>query len=141
MSRQSSKPASAGSKRTHRTFSTEFKQTKVRQIEARIVTVSDVVREHEVSSTSVYKWIDRFGSRQKATQVVVQLESEEHRSRLLREELHELERVVGRKQIEIDYLQSLIEIGSQELGVDLKKTFGTRPSNTCDSSPTAEDGR
>ena len=140
MPHQSSKPPVRTGNQVRRTFSTEFKQTKVRQIEAGLVSVADVAREFEVSLTSVYKWIERFGTRQKPTQVVVQLESEEHRTRALRKELHELERVVGRKQIEIDYLQTLIEVCSRELGIDLKKTFGTTPSSSSDSSPT-EAGR
>lgn len=114
---------------------------KVRQIESRIVSVADVAREHEVSQSSVYKWIDRYGDRQKATRVVVELDSEERRSRLLRQELHELERVVGRKQIEIDYLHSLIEVCSRELGIDLKKTFGTTSSRSFGNEATAEAGQ
>lgn len=135
------KPRSPIEARTRRTFSKEFKQTKVRQFESGIVTVGEVAREFEVSTTAVYKWVERFGTRDKSTQVVVQLESEERRSRLLRQELHELERVVGRKQIEIDYLQTLIEVCSDELGIDVKKTFGTRPSSTSGNEETAEAGQ
>jgi transposase len=141
MSRQPLKPQSPIQTRTRRTFSKEFKQTKVRQIESGLVSVGEVAREFEVSTTAVYKWIAIFGSRERATQVVVQLESEERRSRLLREELHELERVVGRKQMEIDYLLTIIDISSDELGIDLKKTFGAKPSSTFGNEAPAEDGR
>jgi transposase len=140
MSRQPLKSRSRLEKGPRRTFSKEFKQAKVRQIESGIVSVGEVSREFKVSTSAVYKWLERFGTRDKATQVVVQLESEEHRSRLLRQELHELERVVGRKQIEIDYLQTLIEVSSGELGIDLKKTFGTRPSSTSGNEASAEAG-
>ena len=141
MSRQSSNQSTVVSNRTRRTFSADFKQAKVRQIESGMVTVVEISREHGVSASAVYKWIERYGSRQKATQVVVQLDSEERRSRLLRQEVHELERVVGRKQMEIDYLQSLIELGSQELGIDLKKTFGSGPSSNFGGEETAEAGQ
>ena len=115
-----------------RTFSTEFKRAKVRQIESGIVSVGQVAREHEVSTTSVYKWLARYGNHTKSTQVVVQLNSEEHRTKQLREELRELERVLGRKQLEIDYLNAVIEAGSRELGIDLKKTVGPKPSSSSD---------
>jgi transposase len=141
MSRQSSKPSASVPKPRRRTFSTEFKHAKVRQIESDIVTVAQVAREFDVSTTSVYKWLELFGTQDKATQVVVQLQSEEYRTRLLRNELSELERVVGRKQIELDYLHALIDLSSRELGIDLKKTFASRPSTSSDSEATPETGR
>jgi transposase len=140
MSDQSPKRFQSADKRVRRTFSSEFKRSKVKQIESGIVSVVQVAREFEVSPSAVYKWIELYGSRDKSTQVVVQLDSEEHRTRLLRQQLHELERAVGRKQMEIDYLQALIEAGSQELGIDLKKTFGQTPSRSSDSS-SAESGQ
>ena len=41
----------------------------------------------------------------------------------------ELERIIGQKQLEIDYLNKLIEISSDELGLDIKKNFITKHSN------------
>ena len=35
----------------------------------------------------------------------------------------ELEPIMGQKQLEIDFLNKLLEIGSGELGFDLKKKF------------------
>ncbi len=124
-----------------RTFSTEFKRSKVKQIASGLVGVSEVARELGTSRTTVYNWVHLFGNQEKATHVVVQLDSEEQRTKLLRNELHELERVVGRKQMEIDYLNTLIDVSSQELGFDLKKTLSPTPSRSCDSDRSSETGR
>jgi transposase len=65
---------------------------------------------------------------QKCT-LVVQMKSEEIKNSELQKRVAELERVVGQKQLEIDFLNKLLEIGSSELGFDLKKNFNTSPSN------------
>ena len=65
---------------------------------------------------------------QKCT-LVVQMKSEETKNSELQKRLAELERIVGQKQLEIDFLNKLLEIGSSELGFDLKKNFNTPPSN------------
>jgi transposase len=46
----------------------------------------------------------------------------------------ELERIVGQKQLEIDFLNKLLEIGSGELGIDLKKSFSPPPLNGTGSA-------
>jgi hypothetical protein len=40
-----------------------------------------------------------------------------------------LERAVGQKQLKIDYLEKLIELAGDELGMDLKKNSDTKPSS------------
>jgi len=57
------------------------------------------------------------------------MESESRRSKLLLERVAELEGVVGRKQLTIDYLEKLIDIAGKELGYDLKKNSGLNSSN------------
>lgn len=121
-----------------RTFSPEFKRSKVEQIDAKILSVAGVAREHKVSRSAIYKWIEVYGPRQKAVQTVVQLESEHHKTAVLRERLEQLEAAVGRKQLEIDFLSALLSLSSDELGIDLKKTFGTRLSSSSGSRPHPE---
>ena len=124
-----------------RTFSASFKQQKVEQIERKLISVAQVSAEFAVSPSAVYKWIDKFGTAQKSHRVVVELQSEEHRSRQLRDRLCELERGLGRKTIEVDYLTAIIETASAELGIDLKKTFGTTPSRLSVAAEHREAGR
>jgi transposase-like protein len=124
----------------HRTFSTALKKQKVEQIERKLTSVFQVARELEVSRTSVYRWIELYGSTQKAHRIVVELESEQSKTEQLRQRLSELERAIGRKQMELDYYQALVEEASQQLGTDLKKTFGTSRSSDSGAS-TSEAGR
>ena len=64
------------------------------------------------------------------------MESEEHKTRQLLQKVAELERIVGQKQLHIDYLEKLIEVGGQELKVDLKKTFsGQQSSGSAGTKP------
>jgi hypothetical protein len=51
----------------------------------------------------------------------MQMDSEQYRSKELEKKVTELEAALGRKQLEIDYLNKLIEIAGQDLGTDLKK--------------------
>ena len=43
--------------------------------------------------------------------------------------MRELEGMLGRKQIAIDYLEKLIELAEKELSIDIKKNLNTPPSN------------
>ena len=41
--------------------------------------------------------------------------------------IQELERIVGQKQMKLDYLEKMIEIAGSDLGFDLKKNTGSKP--------------
>ena len=47
--------------RRNRKFSDSFKIQKVQEIERGITRVTDICKEYEVTSTNVYRWIDKFG--------------------------------------------------------------------------------
>lgn len=109
--------------RRNRRFSEEFKRSKVRAIEAKRLKVSEVCYLYEVSRTSVHRWLNKYGQKtEKSVKIVIEMQSEAQRTKLLQERVAELERAVGLKQLEIDYLNQLLVIESQELGYDLKKS-------------------
>jgi hypothetical protein len=54
------------------------------------------------------------------------MESEATKTKSLLQQVADLERVIGQKQLEIDFLSKLLEIGSEEMGFDLKKNFSSR---------------
>jgi hypothetical protein len=62
------------------------------------------------------------------------MESESYKTKRLQQQVAELERIIGQKQLEIDFLNKLLEISSEELGFDLKKNFSTKLSNGTDST-------
>ena len=55
--------------------------------------------------------------------MVVQQDSEAVKTQELLKRVAELERILGQKQMEIDYQSKLIEIASKELEIDIKKSF------------------
>lgn len=57
------------------------------------------------------------------------MESESQKTKLLLHRVSELEQIIGQKQLELDYLNKLLELGSQELGFDVKKNFSALLSN------------
>jgi transposase-like protein len=113
-----------------RFFSEEFKKAKVKELTEKRVTIRQVSRLYEVSTVAVYKWLYKYSPHhQQKTTLVVEMESETYKTQQLLQRVAELERIVGQKQLEIDFLNKLFELGSGELGFDLKKNFSARVSN------------
>ena len=57
------------------------------------------------------------------------MESESQKTQFYQNRVAELERIVGQKQLEIDFGEKLIALASAELGIDLKKNFSTQVLN------------
>ena len=110
--------------RKSRIFSEAFKREKVEDILNKRISIIEFCKLWDVSSTSVYRWIYQYSpNHKKGTKMIVQQESEEVKTQELLKKVAELERILGQKQMEIDYQSKLIEIASKELDIDLKKSF------------------
>jgi transposase len=113
-----------------RHFSEAFKKSIVKELESRKLKKSEVSRIYEVSETSVYKWISKYSKNyQKGVHMVLELDSDGKRIEYLTKKLAEAEQSVGKKQIEIEFLNKVIEICSDELGYDIKKKCTTMQLN------------
>jgi len=121
--------------RERRIFSEEIKKKIIKDLVSKRTTIRSVMTEHQVSGNKVYRWLYKYSlhHEQKCT-LVVQMQSEELKNTELRQRIAELERVIGQKQLEIDFLNKLLEIGSGELGFDLKKSFSPPPLNGTGST-------
>lgn len=117
-----------------RFFSEEFKKAKVKELIEKRITVTQLSRLYAVSAVAIYKWLYKYSPyhRQKSI-LVVQMESESYKTQALLQRVAELERTIGQKQLEIDFLNKLLELGSEELGFDLKKNFSGRLLNGTDA--------
>jgi transposase-like protein len=116
--------------RRRRTFSTEFKQKKVREIEQKITRIADVCKEYEVSEINVRKWMQKFSSSGiKGVRTIVEAESDTRKLLEAKAKIAELERAVGQKQIMLDFKDKMIDLAEETYGVDIKKKFGTAPSS------------
>lgn len=118
------------SQRQRRIFSESFKMEKVRGIESGQVRICEIMRQYEVSNTSVYKWIKKYGSKpEQLEKLIVESKSDTKELLELKKKLAELERIIGQKQILIDFKDKMIELAEQEYGIDIKKNYSTRPSS------------
>ncbi len=132
MSRKKSYPLKkkGSSPRVMRTFSEELKRKKVEEIEQGLITVAELSRSLAVSQTSVYVWIRKYSlTYQKATRVIVESKSESKRILQLKAKIAQLEQLVGQKQIQLEVTEKILDLVSEDLGVDVKKKYATGPSS------------
>ena len=121
--------------KNNRTFSETFRKSKVKEIVEKRLTVQQVSELYDVSRTSVYKWIYKYSNLEKGTKQVIEMESESFKTKQLLEQVAELERIVGQKQLEIDLLDSTLKSASEELGYDLKKKYEPKSSKSIVKTP------
>lgn len=121
--------------RRRRTFSEEFKRKKVREIEQKITTIAQVSREYEVRATNVSRWLSIYSNNHmKGVRTIVESESDTRRIIDQQQKIAELERIVGQKQLLIDFQDKMMELTEQEYGIDIKKKFGKKPSSGIGST-------
>lgn len=114
--------------RPRRVFSEAFKREKVAEITAGKTTVSKLSKLWGVGASAIYLWIYKYSpEHQKGTTMVVQKDSEATKVLELQAKIAELERIIGQKQLAIDFNEMLIEIASKELDIDIKKNFSPKP--------------
>ena len=116
--------------RERRYFSETFKKEKVQELIDKRTTIQKLSDLYGLSRTSIYTWLYRYSPHyaQKSRQVV-EMESESQKTQFYQNRVAELERIVGQKQLEIDFRDKLIDLASAALGVDLKKNFSTQVLN------------
>lgn len=111
-----------------RYFSEDFKKKRVNELEKNLVSVLDICRTYKVSRTSVYKWVYKYSAMAKQqVRQVVEAKSDTRKIQLLEERIKELERIVGQKQLLIDFQDKVIDMAEQTYKVDIKKKLSSRP--------------
>jgi len=119
----------------HRSFSEEFKKKKIRELERNITSVTDISRTYSVSRSAVYKWIYKYSAMaKKQVKQVVEAKSDTQKIKALEERIKELERVVGQKQLLLEFKDKMIEIAEATYNVDIKKKVGSRLSSGTTST-------
>lgn len=114
----------------HRKFSEEFKKSIVNDFESGKFSVLQLERLHKISNKSLYNWIYKYSkSNEKGQRIVEMKDSSTQKLKALEQKIKELERTVGQKQIQIDYLEKMIDIAKDELDIDIKKNSNTPQSS------------
>lgn len=114
----------------NRNFSEQFKKEKVKDLLDRRISIKQLCELWQISRVTAYKWLYKYSPHHSSgTKMVVQMESEAHKTLQLLQRVAELERIVGQKQLEIDFLNKLMDMATEELGYDVKKNTAAKLSN------------
>ncbi|MCK7540662.1 MAG: hypothetical protein MZV63_62135 [Marinilabiliales bacterium] len=93
-----------------------LKRRKVRELERNITSIPDICKTYSVSRTSVYKWIYKYSvMAKKQVKQVVEAKSDTQKIKALEERIKELERIVGQKQLLLEFKDKMIEIAEADL--------------------------
>lgn len=115
--------------RKQRTYSEEFKKQLVSEFETGKHSVLDLERLHGVRGTVIYRWIYKYSTfNKKGYRIVEHKSSSSKKVKELQQKIKELEAALGRKQIMIDYLETMMNVAKEELDIDIKKNFATPQS-------------
>jgi transposase len=118
-----------------RSFNEEFKKGKVRELEKNMSSVSDICKTYSVSRTSVYNWIYKYSvMAKKQVKQVVEAKSDTQKIKALQERIKELERIIGQKQLLLEFKDKMIEIAEATYNVDIKKKVGSKLSSGTTST-------
>jgi len=119
--------------RHKRRFTEDFKRHLVKEYERGQLGVLDLEKLYQVGNNLIYSWIYKYSNfNQKSIQVVEMKQSSAQKIKQLEAKVKELERAVGQKQLMIDYLEKMMDLAKDELGIDIKKNSDT-PQSTGSS--------
>lgn len=118
-----------------RIFSDDVRRQVVHDIERGKCSVLQASRELQVCPQSIYNWLYKYSLHlQKERRLVVQNNSESYKSKELEKRIKELEAALGRKQMEIDLLNKILELAGKDQNTDLKKNILKKLSGGSDST-------
>jgi transposase-like protein len=116
--------------RHRRIFSESLKKQIVKEYEQGKYGIKELERIYQVSNPSIYNWIYKYSQYQKKSIFVVEMKaSQTEKIKNLEARVKELEQAVGVKQMNIDFLEKMIEITKEEYDIDIKKNSNTPQSN------------
>lgn len=114
--------------RRRRTFSETFKRDKVREIESGQTRISSICKQYSVSDTAVRRWLRKFGfQNQTQERLIIETMSDTLALKTLRERVAELERLVGQKQVEVEFYKQMIDLAQDHYGIEIKKNSSIQP--------------
>ena len=111
---------------SQRKYSEEFKRKLVDDFEKGEMSVLQMERHYGVSNPTIYEWIYKYSAyNEKNVRIVEMKGSQTNRIKFLEEKVKELERTVGQKQIQVDYLEKMIDLAKETYSIDIKKNSNT----------------
>ena len=108
--------------RRKRKFSEDFKLKLVKEYETGEFSVVEMAKIYDISFQTIYNWIYKYSKYNKQSiQVVEMKDSQAHKIKQMEARIKELEQAVGQKQMNIDYLEKMIELAKENYDIDIKK--------------------
>ena len=115
--------------RKQRMYSEAFKRQIVSDFESGKFSIVELEKLHGIHNPLIYRWIYKYSTfNKKGYRIVEHKSSSSKKVKDLEQKIKELESALGRKQIMIDYLETMIEVAKEELDIDIKKNYGTPQS-------------
>lgn len=112
-----------------RRFSEDFKLKLVKEYEQGIFSVPELEKFYDINNATIYSWIYKYSKyNKKSIQVVEMKDSQIEKMKQMEARIKELERAVGQKQMNIDFLEKMIDIAKEEFDIDIKKNSSTPQS-------------
>ena len=112
--------------RRKRKFSEDFKLKIVTEYESGEFSVVEMTKIYDISYQTIYNWIYKYSKYNKQSiQVVEMKDSQAQKFKHMGARIKELERAVGQKQTNIDYLEKMIDLAKEHYDIDIKKNSNT----------------
>lgn len=112
--------------RARREFSTDFKRSLVSDFEKGKFTIRQLSAMYHISFQNLYRWVYQYSTVQKHDVIMVEkAQSSTQKLKEYEKKIAALERALGQKQIQIDYLETLIEVAQDTHKIDIKKNANT----------------
>lgn len=114
---------------SRRRYSEDFKLKIVKFYESGKRSVHELEKIYDISNQSIYNWIYKYSTYNKKSIKVVEFkDSQMNKLKEMKARIADLERALGQKQMNIDYLEKMIDLAKQEYDIDIKKNSNTPQS-------------
>jgi len=108
--------------RAKRVFSESIKRQAVKEFEAGHYTVLELSKLYGVKGQTIYNWLKKYSpTNGPKLRVVEMADSTDSKVKELQAQVAELERQVGKKQLQIEFYEKMLSLAKEEYGIDLKK--------------------
>ena len=86
----------------------------------------EIAKIYDIYLQTIYGWIYKYSRYNKQSiQVVEMKDSQAHKMKRMETRIKELEQAVGQKQMNIDYLEKMIDLAKEHYDIDIKKNSNT----------------
>ena len=113
--------------RRKRKFSEDFKLKIVKEYESGEFSVVEMTKIYDISYQTIYNWIYKYSKyNNQSIQVVEMKDSQAHKMKQMEARIKELEQAVGQKQMNIDYLEKMIDLAKEHYDIDIIKNSNSQ---------------